>query len=143
MATKKYRPSLTMTQIATILNLAKSQSPISPEALSIIATLAPFYTKVEVGSVAPAYIAKPAHSPISLLASLGGDSSTCTNESITNLSSSNAHYWEQCYNKLLEANNNPDIVLTNEELNAADEYKYLNNLMTSEELINFENGFNI
>ena len=44
---------------------------------------------------------------------------------------------------IIEANNNPDIVLTNEELNAADEYKYLNNLMTSEELINFENGFNI
>lgn len=126
----KYRPVLTATQIEHILALAKSESPISQDSMSLISTLSPFQAKIQNAGIAAAYTVSNKPKANSLEA-LGGVSST---SSIS--SSSKEEYWEMCYLKL---QSNPT-TCSLEEIKAANEHKYLNELMTPEEIKKFERG---
>lgn len=134
--TKKYRPSLTMTQITTLIELCKNQQPMSPNIMDVLSVLAPYYTKIQLGTVQPNHtVSNKPKTPADLLTELGCNDST--GESYISTNMSKAHYWEQCYNKLLT--NGPDL-LTAEELAGAQEHRYLNNLMTPEEVAEFDAG---
>lgn len=135
MTTKKYRPSLTPTQISVIIDLCKAQNPISPEAMDIIATLAPYYTKIQVGAVTNSHTVQPrkAKSPFDLLTELGADP---INPSATDTTMSKPHYWQKCYEKYLQEEDKTN--LTNQEIEAVYEHMYLHNLFTDTQKQLFE-----
>ena len=123
-AAKKYRPSLTAQQVSTILTLAKTALPLTDETMSLISTLAPFMAKIENDGIVPAYTVsnKP---PANSLESLGGMITSDANSHV----SKEAH-WEQCYLRILEVG---AAACTLETIQAAEEHRYLNDLMTPEE----------
>ena len=130
----KYRPVLTAAQIEHILTLAKLESPISATSFSVIATLSPFYAKIQNNAVTAAYNTAPAASSKFSVSGLGGTSpAQPDNTSAT----AKEDYWEECYNKL-QANSANGCTL--QELEAAQEHRYLHGLMTPEEQANFEMG---
>ena len=159
----KYRPSLTIEEIKHIKDLAANSIPLCSISISLIAKLNVLIAKVEGGIVTPAYIPaiqKPAI-PLVTLESLGAgvepeaDSDPIESESKSESSSfltvaatvaaisnpisntiSKEDYWEQCYNKY---SYNPSSC-TAKELEGVLEYKYLNNLMSIEEVKAFESG---
>ena len=126
---EKYRPVLTAEQIEHIIYLAKNEQPLSSKSIGVISKLAPFLTKIQNAGITPAYTTndKPA-----LYEQLGA--STSEN---TGASKSKEEYWEECYNKKLTEGAQ---ALSIKELEAAKEWEYLNNLMTPEEKIDFENN---
>ena len=130
MTTKKYRPSLTSTQISILIELCKAQSPMSPEVREIIGILAPYYTKIQVGAITSSHTTTR-RSPIDLLIDLGEDNAP----SQPNLN--RAVYWQQCYEKL-QAQTKDN--LTPSELESAYEHMYLHNLFSDEEKSLFEQG---
>ena len=125
----KYRPVLTAAQIEHILTLAKLESPISATSFSVIATLSPFYAKIQNNAVTAAYSTAPAASS---KFSVSG-----TSDVVTASSTAKEDYWEECYNKL-QANSANGCTL--QELEAAQEHRYLHDLMTPEEQVAFETG---
>lgn len=128
-ATKaKYRPVLTAPQILHILNLAKSEVPLSDISYSIISTLASFQAKIENNGINPAYTAKP--QKVSTLESLGGVIPNSTD----GLEYTKEQYWASCYSKFCI----DPISCSLEEISAATEHKYVNDLMTAEEIEVFE-----
>ena len=129
-ATKsKYRPVLTALQITHILELAKLESPLSDLSISVISTLSPFEAKIKNAGISPAYTPKPVKQ--STLESLGGLSSTSI-EQANNMSKE--EYWAQCYAKYVLS----PITCSLEEIQAATEHKYLNDLLNPKELAAFE-----
>jgi len=136
-ATKaKYRPVLTAAQITHILNLAKLEFPLTDQSISVIATLSPFVAKIENAGINPAYEIKPAKP--STLESLGGVG-TEEKEAIANTFNNTTgktkeEYWQACYYKY----QSDAISCTLDEIRAAQEHKYLNDLMTPEEQLAFE-----
>lgn len=156
----KYRPSLTADQIEFILRLTKQfyiDLTGSPEldlveanqAFAVIATLTPFQAKIRNLAITPAYIPSDTPAKTSTLESLGGtDSDThiptlpSYDDSIgvpeTNLSSlppiSKEELWAASYAKYLI----DPVSCTIQEIEEAREHKYLENLMTVEEVEAFE-----
>ena len=121
----KYRPSLTASQIIYILDLTKGVTPMTVESYDIIRVLSSFQNKIANDAIAPAYIAtnKPASTS---LEALGGDSiASIDKESYP----TKEVYWEVCYNKYKL--NPTSCSLT--EIQASQEWRYLNDLMTPEE----------
>lgn len=130
----KYRPSLTPNQIEHILNLAKLETPISSDSISIIATLAPFKTKIDNSGLAPAYTLVPKKPKIEdnlgfQVPDINPLSASEAQDSITK-----EEYWEQCYNKWLVEPTS----LSLKEIEASMEHRYLNDLMSLEEITAFE-----
>lgn len=129
----KYRPVLTATDILHILTLAKNDTPLQPESRVLIQKLSVFQTKIDNQSVAPAYISvnKPSkeEQTITLLASLGSDLVSDAKLE-PNKPYNKETYWHKCYNKLKVMGAS---ALTLEELDSAQEYRYLHDLMTPEE----------
>lgn len=130
-ANKRYRPSLTVSEIEHAILLAKSNP--SDASYSLLSRLVPFLAKITVGSISAAY--DPA------TGSAGSASQSLTLEQqlgIPTLSvagvASKEEYWKDCYQKY-EAN--PDLC-TIAETAAAKEHMYLNDLMTMEEEFEFE-----
>lgn len=126
----KYRPVLTATQIEYILNLARIDLIHAHQigadttlSTSIISTLAPFQAKIENAGISPAYTITP---KATLLEQLGEA------ESVDN--GTKEIYWKQCYEKYCSAPNFCSLT----EIQAAREYRYLNDLMTPEEMVAFE-----
>ena len=130
-AQPKYRPVLTATQILHILTLAKTESPISSASISLIATLAPFQAKIENAGIAPAYTTTPIVSATSLegLGALAPLETTPYNKE---------EYWQRCYTKYSA---NP-VACSLEEIHAAKEHMYLHELMSAEEVAEFEAASN-
>ena len=134
-AKTKYRPSLTVEQIRQILNLARLENPISNVSISIIATLTPVLAKIEVGTLTASYVpAAPAPS-LTMLEAIGAASSDST-IAPSHAAISKETYWEACYQKLIAT----PLECSIEEIEAAREHKYLNDLMTPEEIVEFEAG---
>lgn len=143
----KYRPVLTAAQITHILTLAKTESPMSQMSLSVIASLASFQAKIDNAAITAAYVTSPTVSKTSLEA-LGGvpatasDSlpNTChgynTSPNVSNTYESKESYWAACYEKYSIS----PASCTLQEIEAAREHKYLNGLMTEEEVKAFERG---
>lgn len=141
----KYRPVLTATDILKILSLAKTEVPLSPESISIVQKLSVFQTKIENNAVSPAYTMSDREPRLSTLELLGGTSNTSNTSNTNSTSNSNPdktavrsadygfsskeEYWKASYKKY---QSNPT-ACTVEELQASQEYRYLNDLMTPEE----------
>lgn len=118
---KKYRPSLTAAQVSHILLLAKTESPISEDSFSLIATLAPFQAKIENDGIGAAYTVstKPKANSMESLVAIEPIMPGLSKE----------RYWEACH----------DLYITNptacnlQVIQAAQEHRYINDLMTPEE----------
>lgn len=123
-ADKKYRPSLTADQITHIMRLAKANANL--DSINLIKTLAPFEAKIANNAINPAYktIGKE-----SLYDALGGESSDNLTTAI-----SKPEYQRKCYHMYIE---DPGC-LNVDELNAAKEYMYVNDLMTTEQEAQWE-----
>ena len=134
----KYRPVLTAVQIHKIIDLCKLESPISTEAISIIGVLAPYAAKIENHAVSSAYTVEGTrtsspNNPNSLLSKLGGTAlpPTATAESSAMLKEV---YWEQSYLSYKADPTACSLV----QIEAAKEWMYLKDLMTGEEVREFE-----
>ncbi len=128
MAASKYRPVLTAQQILHIITLAKEESPLSSLSIEVIGKLAPFQAKIENAGIVPAYtLAEPR---ASLLESIGGE--------IASTNKPKEVYWEECYDKFFK---HGAAKCSLDEIAAAQEHRYINELMSPEELAVFEERF--
>ena len=131
----KFRPVLTLEQIQHTIKLAKLETPISDTSISLIATLTPYIAKIEARSIAAAYTTKER---LSLESKLGFSSEeiaeTIGNSEHIAAAINKEEYWKVCYEKWLD---NP-VNCTVSEILAANEHRYLNDLMTPEEMVEFE-----
>ena len=136
---QKYRPVLTAGQIEHILYLAKSESPMTQAAMTIIATLSPFQAKIENAGIAAAYTMQDPKPKVNSLESLGGLASSKVLTTEPDACETKEEFWELCYEKYMA---NPAICSL-DVIKGAQEHKYLNDLMTAEELSDFEAAMNI
>jgi hypothetical protein len=131
---KKYRPVLSAAQIEHILNLCRfdiihaAQLPDGDieTSSSIISVLSPFQAKIENAGISPAYTTTPKPSMLEQLGAVPITPTTRDNET----------YWHKCYIKMQESPN----LCTLQEIAAAKEHMYLNDLMSEEEVEAFERG---
>ena len=137
----KYRPSLTAIQVSYIVATFKASQPMTEEAYSIIATLDPFLTKIGNSSIAPSHIAqnKPVANSLDALGAYTDVSKLPipidSNETINPADySDKVSYWEACYTKYTASPASCSLI----EITNAQEYKYLEGLMTEEEVVAFE-----
>lgn len=132
---QKYRPSLSIPQLNTIIELAKNQSPMAPDTAEVLGVLIPYVAKINLAAVSPSYTMQAKKTPLDLLDELGGLEGSDYNQA-SNTAISKPHYWKECYDKYIDT---PKLC-TLEELEAVNEHRYLNNLMTPEEVTEFEKG---
>lgn len=130
--TKKYRPVLTAAQVKHILTLAKTaEATISDDSLSLISSLSPFLAKIENEALVPAYTSTATTTKKSL--------ASMTNEEILEALApalSKEEVWELAYTKCQEA----PLSCSLQEIKEATEHMYLNDLLSEQEIGNFENG---
>ncbi len=130
---KRYRPVLSAAIIDHILYLAKSESPISQESMTVISILAPFQAKIQNAGIAEAYSLAPPKQ--GLEESLGmtvpttGGGATPPAEYLTK-----EQVWANAY---IKYSMNP-ASCTLSEIKAAKEHMYLHSLMSEEEEREFE-----
>ena len=152
MVTKKYRPSLTKTQIEQIIALCKVDG--STHSLDVLRALAPFYAKIQHSAIKEAHTVQPKQSVYELLG-MDTPQATVTSTQETNTASeikeatadtidindyvTNADYWLACYTKY-EADK---VSCTVQEIEAAKEHMYLNDLMTPEQEEEWEIQHNV
>ncbi len=147
-AATKYRPVLTSEQILHILNLAKLEQPsISSASISLISVLAPFQAKIENAGIQAAYttsLKAPSTTSLEALGgtgvaeALGSELPSCITSSAivsTEAMIGKEAYWEQCFHKYSA---NPTLCSL-QEIEAANEYRYINDMMSTEEQEEFEN----
>lgn len=127
----KFRPSLTAAQIEHILSLCKKESPLSDSSISCISVLAPFKAKIDNEGISAAYVTTREPKEVreaALLTELTGvevqDPTNVPKEVI----------WEAAYNKYVAS---PESC-TLEEIKNAQEYRYVHDLMSPEEIERFE-----
>lgn len=129
----KYRPVLTSAQILHILCLAKSEQPhISLESMGLIAVLAPFQAKIENAGVVAAYTTVPEKPKANSLEALGSFS---REKSDTATRGNKELYWKQCYEKVTE---HGPAQCSLQEIEAANEHRYINDLMSPQEEEQYE-----
>lgn len=145
----KYRPPLSNAQITHILELAKMEKPyISQLSMSVIATLVPFQAKIDNDCVAAAYTTsdKPKLSDIQALGGTttgtGGPVAADLPNDFAWAASSNTptgggdgggtkeQYWEACFKKTKQHGYKGCSLA---EIQAANEHRYINDLMSPEE----------
>lgn len=143
-ATKqKYRPVLTAPQITQIIELAKLDyanlsSPTRDISWSLITTLSPFKTKIELDSIAPAYTTTAISSEAkqaALLAELGATQDEIPKIAVEELTKE--QYWQYCYDKYQNLGIG---ALNPQEIEGVHEHKYLHGLMSSTEVAAFEDS---
>lgn len=139
----KYRPVLSPEQIAHILYLAKREVPISELSFSLIATLSPFQAKIDSQAINPAYVQVQQGSKPSMLESLGGEVTVLPSDDMIGVPESinpnlsyrtKEEYWATCYAKYRLLPESCTVL----EIKAAQEHMYLNDLMSPEEMVQFE-----
>lgn len=137
-AVTKYRPVLTSAHILHILALAKREYPhMSSASMNLIGVLAPFQAKIENAGIAAAYTTTP-RVAINSLESLGvtpAITHTWATSTAIDSCGSKEQYWLHCYTKVQEAGT---VACTLEEIQAANEHRYLNDMMTPEEEEQYE-----
>lgn len=132
----KYRPVLPAHLITHILNLAKqdiANGATNGNSLELISILAPFQAKVDNLGITPAYTTSPKQSVEELLGMEAPTPTVYTLDDRKFLIKED--YWKACYQKLI---NSGAQGLTLREIQAADEYRYLHDLMSPEEMVEFE-----
>jgi hypothetical protein len=121
----KYRPSLTSDDILHIISLAKLEQPaISTASISVISKLAPFQAKIENEGLT----ASNANTELIDIAE------TVFNSAIKAGHLSKEVYWQNCYNKWEDT----PTFCSLDEIIGANEHRYLNDLMSPEEAVEFE-----
>lgn len=141
----KYRPVLSAPLIHHITALAKKDM-LASDSLSLnrsaelIALLSPFIAKIENAGITAAYTTKPTKP--SLEESLGIEVGTVARTPQYTLDGvtyqSKEAYWEACYIKAQELGAEGAAKLSLGEIQAVQEHKYLNSLMSPEEKFAFE-----
>jgi len=130
----KYRPSLTALQIAHIVKLAEediARTGDSYDSLSIIRSLSPLLVKINTGAIKSSYVSTPMPSIFDKL----GEAPTSTPPTPSpSASMSKKEYNHKCYIKYHAHMN----TCTPEEINAAKEHAYINDLMTASEEQEYE-----
>ena len=137
MSKTKYRPSITASQIRKLIHLARNEAPITDESIQIISVLSPFLAKIECGANKPAYSTAPKKAEANSLVALGGAEDIATNvirELSIDKNLPKTVLWEQCY---IKYSSNPDSCSAH-EIACSQEHRYLNDLMTPEEIAAFE-----
>jgi hypothetical protein len=146
---QKYRPCLSALQIAVILDTFRSLPVKSAEHISVMQVLSPFIAKIQCGAITPAHTAQArAQDKVDMLAALASTPNVSSRELGYELGGydtveiptiSKEQWWAQCYEHycayLVDPVNNP---ITPEQLHAANEHRYLNDLMTAQEIQEFE-----
>lgn len=132
--TAKYRlRPLSESLILHMLELCKKELPMSIESVELIGILAPFQAKIANKGITTAYTTKPKST---LMESLGEGPTKATPayilHGVTYLSKE--EFWAACY-ELYTAD---PAQLSLEEIGAAKEHMYLNELMSPEEVAEFE-----
>jgi hypothetical protein len=130
-AITKYRPSLTAENIQWIVETAKTSSPLTAEAYSVIAVLDPFLTKINNSSITPAYKINT-KAKANSLESLGEGAESKI--AVAAGTVSKTEYWKTCYDKYKLYPNTCSIT----EICNAQEHRYLNDMMDKEEMAEFE-----
>lgn len=128
--TPKYRPSLSAVQIEHIVDTLQNKSVIDDTDKSCLTVLVPFLAKIGVGSATPAYVTaakEPLADFLSGTSTTDTDTGTLTKE----------QYWEQCYRLLADKGAHH---LSIQELEAANEWMYLDGVLTKLEQVEFEAG---
>lgn len=128
----KYRPVLTATQILHILTLAKSEYPLTQDSMNLIVSLSPFAAKIDNAGIQAAYVTTPRKDTSSLEALGAAPSIPATQV----LGVNKEEYWEQCYQLYIS---NPT-ACSLAQINAAKEHMYLNELLSPEEVAEFESN---
>jgi len=131
----KYRPVLTAEQITYILYMCRIQEPLTEEAMSIIISLGPFKAKIDDRGIQAAYVAGnapkasiPANAPTSVAP-------------YNPMGKTKEEVWEECYNKW---NTEGSSACSLREIEGANEHRYLNDLMSAEEVAAFDKiSFNL
>ncbi len=136
---QKFRPSLSASCIQYLVNLLIHTPDNTEERKEALTKLKPFLAKIEVGGIIPAYsvstISQKEKNKANLLESLGGTEVNSAVDQLADLQRrTTREYWKACYNKWLSDPNS----LTAHEKHCADEYRYLEGLMTPEEIAEFE-----
>ena len=118
----KFRPVLTARQIEHILTLCRSETPLTQESLGIVATLSPYYAKIQNAGVVAAYNVSDSRKVENKLGFETG-----------NTGSSEKIDWiqvrKQAYEKYVQ---NPNLCSV-DELNYAHQYRFDNGLMSTDE----------
>ena len=132
-AVDKYRATVTASMVAKILYLARTESPITEESIQLVAKFAPLQAKIDNAGLAIAYTTSPKESTLESLGEV--DSSLLNTYTLdTLLYSSKEAYWEACYLKYVDVPHDCDI----STIAAAKEHMYINDLMSEEEIAEFE-----
>ncbi len=129
----KYRPTMSAHLIQHAVNLAKLEQPMSLESVELIGILAPFLAKIENGAKVGIYSMQP---KVSIEQQIGLE--LPTNEGEYSFQGKvylvKEEYWAACYNQYTVE---PRSLSLNHIL-AAKEHMYLNDLMSPEEMEEFE-----
>ncbi len=115
----KHRPTLTRDQIAWILDQARKEAAVDDEAMGLVSVLAPYLSKIDNAAVKPAY----ATTRTSQLEALGGVAPI-----------DKEAYWKLCWEKWSRSPQGCSVI----EIQNAQEYRYLHELMDVEEVQKFE-----
>lgn len=148
----KYRPSLSAPVIEYIIQVVED-APESYNKFEVLLALGPLIYKIRAGLVKPNYTARNKGANYSstrltttqLLDELGGlDAGNIPiKNNSSDLGCSKAHYWEECYLKdleLVEEGLDPKEHLSKDELDAVQQHRFLNDLMTDGEAEDFIGG---
>jgi len=128
----RHRISLTRSDIILLIeSIHESKNPLAADNINMLSKLNVFLSKIDNKVIAASYM--PAPPAPSLLESIGVVD-TSANISIKADKKSKEQVWEDCYNKYLS---NPT-ACNAMELECAQEHKYLNELMSQEEIATFE-----
>ncbi len=120
-STPKYRLILSKAMIVRILDLAKTD-PTNTIDMQLIATLAPYLSKINNAAIKPAYTIEPRDS---IMQEIGAEPSSSFLAGIDK-----EEYWKLCWQKYSEQ----PTICTLQEIQAAQEYRYLHDLMSVEEV---------
>lgn len=146
---QKYRPSLSGLQIAVILDTFRSLPIKSAEHISIMRTLSPFLAKIECGAIVPSHTAQRDPAKVDLLSAIGASLDHSSSREVAMElrgyptvdipTITKEQWWHQCYEYyILHLTDPAGKPITPEQLHAAKEHMYLNDLMTAQEVSEFE-----
>jgi hypothetical protein len=121
-----------------MLALAKTETPLSTSSIELIGILAPFQAKIQNAGITAAYVHTPKESIEQSLGMLNTADYTSYTQQKAGMSMSPAmtkeEWWEACYVHYIKA---PEYC-TLQQIQAAREHMYLNDLMSDEEIREFE-----
>ena len=129
MSTPKYRPSLAPEEVTYLTSILRKEfiETDSSLAVTLLQKFSVLETKIANNAIIPSHTEKP---KVSLIEQLGGKQPS--------MQDTKEEYWAACYAKYKLDRDSCSL----QEINAAKEHMYLNDLMSPEEIEAFENSNN-